>query len=154
MIFVVKPQAKATVPSDPAFAFLGAAGSPVWILPQIEGDGQGATFHFRGDSDAMIVRGLIAVLQNDCDLINMSYGGPSAFADEGRVGDLLSEVVNDHGVIFVASAAQVYFGNTGLYLAGALGGKTFSVHTAGERVVLSTSRFGAWQVPEGAALPG
>ena len=36
--------------------------SQVWILPQVEGEGQGAVFHFRGDSDAMIVRGLIAVL--------------------------------------------------------------------------------------------
>ncbi len=36
--------------------------SQVWILPQIDGDGSGAVFHFRGDSDAMIVRGLIAVL--------------------------------------------------------------------------------------------
>ncbi len=52
------------------------------------------------------IRGLRAVLDNDCDLINMSYGGPSAFADEGRVGDLLSEIVNDHGVIFVASAGN------------------------------------------------
>jgi len=36
--------------------------SQVWILPQIEGEGQEAVFRFRGDSDAMIVRGLIAVL--------------------------------------------------------------------------------------------
>lgn len=36
--------------------------SQVWILPRIEGEGRGAVFRFRGDSDAMIVRGLIAVL--------------------------------------------------------------------------------------------
>ncbi|MFV2052967.1 SufE family protein [Aliiroseovarius sp. YM-037] len=36
--------------------------SQVWILPQIDGQGQGATFQFQGDSDAMIVRGLIAIL--------------------------------------------------------------------------------------------
>ena len=36
--------------------------SQVWILAQIDGAGPGATFHFQGDSDAMIVRGLIAVL--------------------------------------------------------------------------------------------
>lgn len=28
--------AKTTVPADPAFAFLGTPGSPVWILPQVE----------------------------------------------------------------------------------------------------------------------
>ncbi|MBF9036299.1 cysteine desulfuration protein SufE [Rhodobacterales bacterium HKCCE2091] len=36
--------------------------SQVWILPEIEGEGPGAVFRFRGDSDAMIVKGLIAVL--------------------------------------------------------------------------------------------
>lgn len=36
--------------------------SQVWILPKIEGSGAGAVFSFRGESDAMIVRGLIAVL--------------------------------------------------------------------------------------------
>ncbi len=36
--------------------------SQVWILPQTKGRGQGAVFRFQGDSDAMIVRGLIAIL--------------------------------------------------------------------------------------------
>lgn len=36
--------------------------SQVWILPQIEGAGPEAIFKFSGDSDAMIVRGLIAIL--------------------------------------------------------------------------------------------
>ncbi len=36
--------------------------SQVWLVPEVEGDGKTARFHFRGDSDAMIVRGLIAVL--------------------------------------------------------------------------------------------
>ena len=36
--------------------------SQVWIFPRIEGQGPGAVFGFLGDSDAMIVRGLIAVL--------------------------------------------------------------------------------------------
>ncbi len=36
--------------------------SQVWLVPQIEGDGPEAVFSFRGESDAMIVRGLIAVL--------------------------------------------------------------------------------------------
>ncbi len=37
--------------------------SQVWLVPEIEGSGQGAIFTFRGDSDAMIVRGLIAILR-------------------------------------------------------------------------------------------
>ncbi|WP_069299429.1 SufE family protein [Neptunicoccus sediminis] len=36
--------------------------SQVWIVPHIEGDGPEAVFTFQGESDAMIVRGLIAIL--------------------------------------------------------------------------------------------
>lgn len=36
--------------------------SQVWILPEIDGQGSGAIFRFRGESDAMIVRGLVAIL--------------------------------------------------------------------------------------------
>ena len=36
--------------------------SQVWFLPRIEGQGPRARFDFQGESDAMIVRGLIAVL--------------------------------------------------------------------------------------------
>jgi surface-anchored protein len=32
----VLPGARTTVPADPAYAFLGDAGDPVWILPQTE----------------------------------------------------------------------------------------------------------------------
>lgn len=45
----------------PATKVEGCA-SQVWMLPRIEGQGPGARFDFRGDSDAMIVRGLIAIL--------------------------------------------------------------------------------------------
>lgn len=36
--------------------------SQVWLVPEVEGMGPGAVLRFRGESDAMIVRGLIAVL--------------------------------------------------------------------------------------------
>ena len=45
----------------PAFKVDGCA-SQVWIRPVLTGTGAGATFDFQGDSDAMIVRGLIAIL--------------------------------------------------------------------------------------------
>lgn len=45
----------------PATKVEGCA-SQVWLLPRIEGQGPAARFDFAGDSDAMIVRGLIAVL--------------------------------------------------------------------------------------------
>ncbi|MGB3146207.1 MAG: SufE family protein [Paracoccaceae bacterium] len=36
--------------------------SQVWILPRITGTGGAAIYDFQGESDAMIVRGLIAIL--------------------------------------------------------------------------------------------
>jgi cysteine desulfuration protein SufE len=45
----------------PATKVLGCA-SQVWLVPEIEGQGPGAVLRFRGDSDAIIVKGLIAVL--------------------------------------------------------------------------------------------
>lgn len=45
----------------PATKVQGCA-SQVWLVPEVEGQGAGAKIRFRGDSDAMIVRGLIAVL--------------------------------------------------------------------------------------------
>jgi len=46
---------------SPATKVEGCA-SQVWIVPRLTGEGPGARFDFDGESDAMIVRGLIAVL--------------------------------------------------------------------------------------------
>lgn len=57
---------KAMPPLDDAFRVpatkVDGCASQVWIVPEIDGSGPGAVFRFRGDSDAMIVRGLIAIL--------------------------------------------------------------------------------------------
>ena len=45
----------------PATKVEGCA-SQVWMLPRIEGQGPQARFDFEGESDALIVRGLIAIL--------------------------------------------------------------------------------------------
>jgi cysteine desulfuration protein SufE len=45
----------------PATKVRGCA-SQVWLISQVKGQGPDAVFGFRGDSDAHIVRGLIAVL--------------------------------------------------------------------------------------------
>ncbi len=77
------------------------------------------------------VRGLIAVRDNNCDLINMSYGGATAVPNSGRVVDLYSEIVDKHGVIFVASA-----GNNGpaLSTVGSPGGTTSAIFGIGAYV--------------------
>jgi cysteine desulfuration protein SufE len=57
---------KAMPPLDAAFQVpatkVEGCASQVWFLARIEGQGAAARFDFQGDSDAMIVRGLIAVL--------------------------------------------------------------------------------------------
>ncbi len=57
---------RAMPPLDAAFKVpatkVEGCASQVWILPRIEGQGAAARFDFQGDSDALIVRGLIAVL--------------------------------------------------------------------------------------------
>lgn len=37
--------------------------SQVWLVPHLDGEGPAAVIRFDGDSDAMIVRGLIAILR-------------------------------------------------------------------------------------------
>lgn len=57
---------RAMPPLDEAFRVpatkVEGCASQVWIRPLIAGEGGTARFDFQGDSDAMIVRGLIAVL--------------------------------------------------------------------------------------------
>jgi cysteine desulfuration protein SufE len=46
----------------PATKVHGCA-SQVWLVPEVAGAGPAAILHFRGESDAMIVQGLIAILR-------------------------------------------------------------------------------------------
>ena len=65
--------------------------SQVWLVPKIEGEGAAAVFHFRGDSDAMIVRGLIAILITLYDGLTVEQVlDVDAVAELGRLG------LNDH----------------------------------------------------------
>ncbi|MEM9522962.1 MAG: SufE family protein [Pseudomonadota bacterium] len=65
--------------------------SRVWIVPEIEGCGSDAVFRFRGDSDAMIVRGLIAILKAlYCGLTVRELLKVEAHAELARLG------LNDH----------------------------------------------------------
>ncbi len=66
---------------------VGGCASQVWIVPEVRGQGPEAVIDFTGTSDALIVRGLIAVL-------HALYGGQKAadvrdidaIAELGRLG--------------------------------------------------------------------
>ena len=61
--------------------------SQVWIVPAIDCTGAQPTFSFRGDSDAMIVRGLIAVLQSLYNGLTVAeVVGTDARREIGRLG--------------------------------------------------------------------
>ena len=65
--------------------------SQVWLVPEIEGTGSDARFTFHGDSDAMIVRGLITVLIALYDGLSVDEViGVDAASELGRLG------LNDH----------------------------------------------------------
>lgn len=61
--------------------------SQVWLRPMIEGQGADAVFRFEGESDAMIVRGLIAVLHALYSGLTVAEVlGVDALAELGRLG--------------------------------------------------------------------
>lgn len=65
--------------------------SQVWLVPQISGQGPDAVLTFRGTSDAMIVRGLIAVL------VTLYNGLPlRQVLDTDPVAELSRLGLNDH----------------------------------------------------------
>lgn len=82
---------KAMAPLEPALrtpaAKVEGCASQVWLVPVLTGAGAAARFDFRGDSDAMIVRGLIAVLHSlYAGLDPRSVLGVDAVAELGRLG--------------------------------------------------------------------
>ncbi len=86
---------KAMAPLEDAFKVAATkvegCTSQVWIMPEIQGTGQAAIFRFRGDSDAMIVRGLVAVLEA---LFNGLSVAEVLKVDAG--GELARLQLNDH----------------------------------------------------------
>ena len=76
-------------------------------------------------------RGVVAVLRNKCDLVNMSYGGASRAVGNDWQARLLTELVDVHNVIFVSSA-----GNDGpcLSTVGSPGGTTSALLGIGAHV--------------------
>ena len=82
---------RAMPPLDDAFKVpatkVDGCASQVWLVPHVEAD----QFRFEGDSDAMIVRGLIAVLAALYNGLSLDeVGQVDARAELGRLG------LNDH----------------------------------------------------------
>jgi cysteine desulfuration protein SufE len=78
-------------PLDEAFRVpatkVDGCASQVWILPRIDGEGSGARFDFQGESDAMIVRGLVAILHALYSGLTVAeVGRVDAPAELGRLG--------------------------------------------------------------------
>ena len=78
-----------------------------------------------------LVRGTKTVLENKCDLVNMSFGEPTKTPNQGLIIRYFDELVTKHGVIFCASA-----GNAGpaLSTVGAPGGTSSSLIGIGAHV--------------------
>ncbi|OQS04901.1 tripeptidyl-peptidase [Thraustotheca clavata] len=53
-----------------------------------------------------VTRGVLAVLENKCDVVNMSYGEFATKHDAGRAIEAIRELVERHGVTFVSSAGN------------------------------------------------
>ncbi|XP_065369346.1 tripeptidyl-peptidase 2 [Calliphora vicina] len=58
-----------------------------------------------------LVRAMMKIMElcrsgRKVDVINMSYGEHSHWSNSGRIGELMSEVVNKYGVVWVASAGN------------------------------------------------
>lgn len=63
------------------------------------------------ETGTAIVRAIIKIMElceSGCkiDVINMSYGEHSHWSNAGRIGELINEVVNRYGVVWVASAGN------------------------------------------------
>ncbi|GAB7044194.1 MULTISPECIES: choice-of-anchor M domain-containing protein [Catenuloplanes] len=104
-VLLVKREARTAVPADPAYAFLGAAGAPVWVLPQV----QDPQLLFAGLSAEELEPGVLAGDTVRINLTGVSGPGDIAIFTQDAVGtpavladdtdglpDTLSVAAGDH----------------------------------------------------------
>lgn len=105
VVFLVKKAAKTAVPDNPAYGFLGAAGKPVWILPEIQNDEllwpglateEIETGVFAGDKvtlqvEKVVGAGRVAVFTED------AVGNPNVLVDSGDgLPDAITLTASNH----------------------------------------------------------
>lgn len=83
------------------------------------------------ETGAGFERGIKAVLDNNCDLVNLSYGESTTAPNKGWLTRMLADLVTEKGVIFISSA-----GNSGpaLTTVGGPGGTTSEIIGVGAYV--------------------
>jgi tripeptidyl-peptidase-2 len=81
-----------------------------------------------------LVRALIEAKKRGCNILNLSYGEPSASPNKGRFAELVNKLVSEEGIVFVSSA-----GNEGpaYSTVGAPGGTTDTLISVGASVTSS-----------------
>ena len=132
VVFLVKKAARTTVPDNPAFGFLGTAGKPVWILPEIQNEeliwpGLAAeeieTGVLAGDSVSLKVEkvtgaGRVAVFTEDAVgnpnvLVNSGDGLPDALTLTAGTHQHASWAFQKAGVYLIKVRATAKLAGTG-----------------------------------------
>lgn len=105
VVFLVKKAARTTVPANSAYGFLGTAGSPVWILPEIQNEdllwpgiaseeieaGVFADDEVTVNVDRVIGSGRVAIFTED------ALGNPDVLVNSGdRLPDALTLEAGQH----------------------------------------------------------
>lgn len=75
------------------------------IISLTVGDGRIGTM----ETGTAVVRAMIYIMQHKqkIHVINMSYGEHAHWSNTGRIGELMNEVIDEYGVIWVASAGNL-----------------------------------------------
>lgn len=92
---------------DPENEELNGVAPAAKIVALTIGDGRLGSM----ETGTALVRAIIKVMElcdsgTKIDVINMSYGEHAAWSNSGRIGELMAELVNRYGVIWVASAGN------------------------------------------------